>query len=838
MNIGSLQMNSDPMLMMQTQEPNENVTSNNFLSLWQGMNGDQQGDESQKAVPTSMTDQLQSILDCLTGNETNAVNNGDGSITLSNADKQMLSKLLKEIGSLTNKTNVSTQKKMLETKNALENGDDITALVNLVQLIGQMPVEDLQKLDKSSLQKLFQQANAVQNQETSSVQAGIQVLKMSETKDALVTKIKRALRRLNTVDSEVGKTSKQKQTKGSYTNGTIAHLTSNYEQKSTQVNIASHVSNLKQALTSVINQLSSIISNTDTSSKQQLVESKTALKNGDIQTAISNVLASMTNMPITKLQSMNKADLARFVRQVKQFVVDQDGMQHQSTSEQKLKDDFLSKYILSAKSQSDLLNSAGPSVLQTEGISQPVQGNHEDKQAIVAKEEGDRQTLMSLLQQLSHTMTQIDTDNHKQIAETYSSVKKDARSINVLNAITNILSESLGQTEHRQFPMNAINQFGSRKEVVTDHHLATETNGVLNDTEIQHLSMLLEGFSLAESTTSTGKEMAQSTDAKEQSDFVNNSLSSLLPANMMIQTVGITDGTLSTELKTNINNTMTILLKQLGQLISQKQTNNSSSHQLLIESKLALKNGDIQTAVTKMLDLVKDLSPNLLQSISTSKDFYDLKNQQNQLALNLLKIDGILKNTYSRAVENINKTSQMSADDHQEEVSNSTVSSMGALMTKTEQYVLHVGGEGKSASYQQFVADFSNILQRANLTKDTGTNKLFIKLNPENLGSLKIELIDQDGVLTAKILTSTSGAKDLLDSQLQQLKQAFAGQNIQLNQVHVIYQESSSQSPPFQQQSSSHEREQQQQQHKDHPEEEMEDDFFDFLLNNLIEMEA
>lgn len=525
-NIGSLQMNSDPMLMMQTQEPNENVTSNNFLSLWQGMNGDQQGDESQKAVPTSMTDQLQSILDCLTGNETNAVNNGDGSITLSNADKQMLSKLLKEIGSLTNKTNVSTQKKMLETKNALENGDDITALVNLVQLIGQMPVEDLQKLDKSSLQKLFQQANAVQNQETSSVQAGIQLLKMSETKDVLIVKIKKALTQLNTGNE--GEKASSKLFNEPYTTcEAVAKYLRNYGQENTETKILSSAVNMNVILNKVIDQLKNFVGNADVSSKQKLAESM-----------------------------------------------------------------------------------------------------------------------------------------------------------------------------------------------------------------------------------------------------------------------------------------------------------------------LALKSGDIQEATVKVLDVLNDTPSKLLLSIGNTKDSQEIKGQQNQLTLNLLKTDGILKNAYARAVENVKKTSQISVDNHQEETANNTVSSMGALMTKTEQYVLHVGGEGKSASYQQFVADFSNILQRANLTKDTGTNKLFIKLNPENLGSLKIELIDQDGVLTAKILTSTSGAKDLLDSQLQQLKQAFAGQNIQLNQVHVIYQESSSQSPPFQQQSSSHEREQQQQQHKDHPEEEMEDDFFDFLLNNLIEMEA
>lgn len=43
--------------------------------------------------------------------------------------------------------------------------------------------------------------------------------------------------------------------------------------------------------------------------------------------------------------------------------------------------------------------------------------------------------------------------------------------------------------------------------------------------------------------------------------------------------------------------------------------------------------------------------------------------------------------------------------------------------------------------------------------------------------------MQQDGVLSARLLTSTAVGKELLDSQLQQLKTAFAQQNIQMDQL-------------------------------------------------------
>ena len=63
--------------------------------------------------------------------------------------------------------------------------------------------------------------------------------------------------------------------------------------------------------------------------------------------------------------------------------------------------------------------------------------------------------------------------------------------------------------------------------------------------------------------------------------------------------------------------------------------------------------------------------------------------------------------------------------------------------------------------------------------------KLLLKLFPENLGQIRIELIQKDGVLTARLLASTSLGKELLDSNFNQLKTGFVAQNIQMDRIDI-----------------------------------------------------
>lgn len=157
-------------------------------------------------------------------------------------------------------------------------------------------------------------------------------------------------------------------------------------------------------------------------------------------------------------------------------------------------------------------------------------------------------------------------------------------------------------------------------------------------------------------------------------------------------------------------------------------------------------------------------------------------------------------------------------------------------ISKTEQFILHLGkGTETSGNYSEFVKEFTNILAKSQLTTGLdGTNKLFIKLYPEHLGSIRIELLQDKGSITAKMFASSGTAKDLLDSQINQLKDAFSMQNIQVDKIDVLYGETQTQK--FGQQDP---RQQSSGQNNETPNQENEEEndtsFSNFLSESLLE---
>ncbi|MCA1040777.1 flagellar hook-length control protein FliK [Bacillus infantis] len=109
-------------------------------------------------------------------------------------------------------------------------------------------------------------------------------------------------------------------------------------------------------------------------------------------------------------------------------------------------------------------------------------------------------------------------------------------------------------------------------------------------------------------------------------------------------------------------------------------------------------------------------------------------------------------------------------------------------MTKVEHLTLMQPNQGKMVSAEQLIEQFESILAKSQLTKTGGVQRMFLRLNPENLGSLRIELIQKDSQLTARILTSTGAAKDMLDAQVNGLKQALHSQNIQVERIEITQQ--------------------------------------------------
>lgn len=106
---------------------------------------------------------------------------------------------------------------------------------------------------------------------------------------------------------------------------------------------------------------------------------------------------------------------------------------------------------------------------------------------------------------------------------------------------------------------------------------------------------------------------------------------------------------------------------------------------------------------------------------------------------------------------------------------------------KLELPTLFLVKEGKPLTYQQFLNQLQTVLSKSVFQKFGNMEQLTLRLHPEELGTLKIQLIQQDHGLTARIVTSTPAAKEILESQLHALRQAFVQQNITVDRIELIH---------------------------------------------------
>lgn len=86
---------------------------------------------------------------------------------------------------------------------------------------------------------------------------------------------------------------------------------------------------------------------------------------------------------------------------------------------------------------------------------------------------------------------------------------------------------------------------------------------------------------------------------------------------------------------------------------------------------------------------------------------------------------------------------------------------------------------------EELMKQLQAVLKRANFGQTGGMNRLSVRLYPEHLGTLRIELQEVNGVLSARILASTAQAREMLDRQLHQLRAALMNQNLQVEKIEL-----------------------------------------------------
>jgi flagellar hook-length control protein FliK len=121
-------------------------------------------------------------------------------------------------------------------------------------------------------------------------------------------------------------------------------------------------------------------------------------------------------------------------------------------------------------------------------------------------------------------------------------------------------------------------------------------------------------------------------------------------------------------------------------------------------------------------------------------------------------------------------------------VESSTETAIVERMSKMEQVSMHIGDRlPKEMQQQQFIRQLQSIIKRGSFSQNSqGANTLSIKLYPEHLGRLTIQLSQVEGVITARIITGSLVAKELIETQITQLRQAFAQQQLQVDRIDVL----------------------------------------------------
>ena len=154
-------------------------------------------------------------------------------------------------------------------------------------------------------------------------------------------------------------------------------------------------------------------------------------------------------------------------------------------------------------------------------------------------------------------------------------------------------------------------------------------------------------------------------------------------------------------------------------------------------------------------------------------------------------------------------------------------------LLKQDGITLVQGQSSRPVTTEQLIQQFESILSKGQFINRGGNQKLFIKLYPEHLGALRVELIQKDSMIIAKLLTTTTAAKELLESQLQSLKHAFSSQNIQVERIDITngtqFQERLINKDPQQQQQE--QQQNQQKKPKDENDQAFEHSFSEALLN-------
>lgn len=276
-----------------------------------------------------------------------------------------------------------------------------------------------------------------------------------------------------------------------------------------------------------------------------------------------------------------------------------------------------------------------------------------------------------------------------------------------------------------------------------------------------------------------------------------------LPSDLVDQIKGFITGIQNGEIELEVGQTygeaeQSALLLVVTHLVEEKPVINKVDLLNLLTQLKVASNEELTTSpkVSKDPTDIKSLKliQELMQSLENKTALVEKPLTESQSRLQYLQT---VHSRYFAAPKGIETTQAVTADKlmqkastHQVIATSNEANSVGDIssnqLSKVEQFTLHVEQTSKPLpNQQQFIKQFQNILARSSFLNSGGQQKLLINLYPEHLGSLRIEILQSEAGMIARILASTSQAKELVESQLTNLKHSFLAQNISVEKIEV-----------------------------------------------------
>lgn len=168
-----------------------------------------------------------------------------------------------------------------------------------------------------------------------------------------------------------------------------------------------------------------------------------------------------------------------------------------------------------------------------------------------------------------------------------------------------------------------------------------------------------------------------------------------------------------------------------------------------------------------------------------------LKKEINKINSKLLEFNGpVAKKQLIRNTDIERSIILQNTDKNQTITQNKDTKHVGGtveqLQFRTEHHTITLTSSSKQSMDSQFIDKFQQLLKETNVTTfKGGQSNLVIKLKPDHLGDLTIRLSQVNGELTAKIITTTLAAKELLESNLSQLRQVLGQPSVNIEKLEL-----------------------------------------------------